>query len=192
MNTNNPAEIPPVGLQFLLCIFGLLPASLACLHRASSRQQPLFSRGSGGTEASRSQGGPEVFDPFCNKGESFQESRGSGRGHQAASQRGTSEHSFCAHGWDFGGWHGSHRWNLWECPTWPCLHLSTGLPSGSFLPTGLGSQALAGFSSAPGTRPHVTFNLSRCPPSASNPVNFYPLGSRWSLGGRERGGGLGD
>ena len=40
MNTNNPAEIPPVGLQFLLCIFGLLTASLACLHCALLGSNP--------------------------------------------------------------------------------------------------------------------------------------------------------
>lgn len=129
-------------------------------------------------------GRSEVLTPSVIRGNLSMSLEGQ-KGHQAASLRGTSEHSFCAHGWDFGGWHGLHRWNLWECSLGLRLHLSTGLPSGSFLPTGLGSQALAGFSSTPGTCPHH-LQPFQVPSPASNPINFYPLGSRWSLGGRER------
>lgn len=73
-------------------------------------------------------------------------------------------------------------------------YICLGLPSGSFLPTGLGSQALGASVLHQGTCPHTSpSTFPGAPPPASNPINFYyPLGSRWSLGGRERGGRLGD
>lgn len=67
MNTNNPPEILPVGLQFFLCIFS--SSSLSCLSAPCLFLGSSPFSGSGGTEAIRSQEGPEVFGPFCNAGD---------------------------------------------------------------------------------------------------------------------------
>ena len=114
---------------------------------------------------------------------SVQESQVFGTGHQAASLRGTPDYYFVPWGGTFGDGICCTRWVYFGKATWPPLHLSASSPPpGSFFPQASLAR-LSGFSSAPGARPHVVLNFSRCP------REFLSLGRGWSLGRKGRGAG---